>query len=100
MGPKQNPVKGWGRGMGEGLGAPSPFPLPPSQPYAFTDSGRRGRRRRPREPPRRPPPRPSASVPAGSAREVRSEEHTSELQSRPHLVCRLLLYKKIPTALS
>src|SRR3989442_4870104 len=25
----------------------------------------------------------------------RSEEHTSELQSRPHLVCRLLLAKKI-----
>src|SRR3989442_7626425 len=24
----------------------------------------------------------------------RSEEHTSELQSRPHLVCRLLLVKK------
>src|SRR5690554_7414033 len=30
-------------------------------------------------------------VPATSAR---SEEHTSELQSRPHLVCRLLLEKK------
>src|SRR3989442_4744984 len=27
----------------------------------------------------------------------RSEEHTSELQSRPHLVCRLLLEKKKPT---
>src|SRR5690554_2935745 len=26
--------------------------------------------------------------------ESRSEEHTSELQSRPHLVCRLLLEKK------
>src|SRR5690554_2417894 len=26
--------------------------------------------------------------------EYRSEEHTSELQSRPHLVCRLLLEKK------
>src|SRR5690554_1406451 len=25
---------------------------------------------------------------------IRSEEHTSELQSRPHLVCRLLLEKK------
>src|SRR5690554_7778575 len=30
------------------------------------------------------------SMPLG----VRSEEHTSELQSRPHLVCRLLLEKK------
>src|SRR5690554_7503722 len=28
------------------------------------------------------------------ALEGRSEEHTSELQSRPHLVCRLLLEKK------
>src|SRR5690554_7187754 len=27
----------------------------------------------------------------------RSEEHTSELQSRPHLVCRLLLEKKNKT---
>src|SRR3989442_2953440 len=27
-------------------------------------------------------------------RRMRSEEHTSELQSRPHLVCRLLLEKK------
>src|SRR5690554_7566339 len=27
-------------------------------------------------------------------RKTRSEEHTSELQSRPHLVCRLLLEKK------
>src|SRR3989442_2157884 len=29
-----------------------------------------------------------------SDRLTRSEEHTSELQSRPHLVCRLLLEKK------
>src|SRR5215813_11501695 len=28
--------------------------------------------------------------------DVRSEEHTSELQSRPQLVCRLLLEKKKP----
>src|SRR2546422_5957263 len=32
-------------------------------------------------------------VPEGSGR-YRSEEHTSELQSRLHLVCRLLLEKK------
>src|SRR3989442_5785415 len=32
--------------------------------------------------------------PLGPAAEQRSEEHTSELQSRPHLVCRLLLEKK------
>src|SRR6266508_5270039 len=31
---------------------------------------------------------------------VRSEEHTSELQSRGHLVCRLLLEKKNTTLLN
>src|SRR5690625_6505774 len=31
---------------------------------------------------------------SGYGRELRSEEHTSELQSRGHLVCRLLLEKK------
>src|SRR3989442_7094270 len=30
----------------------------------------------------------------GASDPERSEEHTSELQSRPHLVCRLLLEKK------
>src|SRR3712207_6948223 len=30
----------------------------------------------------------------GPSREFRSEEHTSELQSRQYLVCRLLLEKK------
>src|SRR3712207_6985727 len=33
--------------------------------------------------------------PVGSVRENRSEEHTSELQSRQYLVCRLLLDKKL-----
>src|SRR5690606_40575060 len=32
------------------------------------------------------------------ARQMRSEEHTSELQSRENLVCRLLLEKKKTTA--
>src|SRR5436305_14900408 len=32
--------------------------------------------------------------PTPGSGEARSEEHTSELQSRPHLVCRLLLEKK------
>src|SRR3989442_11598154 len=36
-------------------------------------------------------PRLLAPEPPGTGR---SEEHTSELQSRPHLVCRLLLEKK------
>src|SRR5690625_6914280 len=34
---------------------------------------------------------------ASSLCEARSEEHTSELQSRGHLVCRLLLEKKKKT---
>src|SRR5690554_7208091 len=35
-----------------------------------------------------------AGTPSARAwRATRSEEHTSELQSRPHLVCRLLLEK-------
>src|SRR6266498_4404226 len=39
--------------------------------------------------------RPAPRSPRGTAaRPRRSEEHTSELQSRPHLVCRLLLEKK------
>src|SRR3989442_4708014 len=36
----------------------------------------------------------SRADPAPPTRGSRSEEHTSELQSRPHLVCRLLLEKK------
>src|SRR5207253_10348410 len=42
-----------------------------------------------------PHPAPSCANPA-SATVQRSEEHTSELQSRGHLVCRLLLEKKKP----
>src|SRR5690625_5525857 len=37
---------------------------------------------------------PSASIKASTKPSLRSEEHTSELQSRGHLVCRLLLEKK------
>src|SRR5690554_7150144 len=51
--------------------------------------------------------RQQAAQPGGNATHysvtlARSEEHTSELQSRPHLVCRLLLEKKttIPTDLA
>src|SRR2546421_4573299 len=38
----------------------------------------------------------SAAIERLDARELRSEEHTSELQSRSDLVCRLLLEKKKP----
>src|SRR5258708_28798594 len=37
---------------------------------------------------------PVEPVPAGVDYDLRSEEHTSELQSPDHLVCRLLLEKK------
>src|SRR5688572_32295701 len=39
-------------------------------------------------------PRWISSCSRGSSRSVRSEEHTSELQSQSNLVCRLLLEKK------
>src|SRR3712207_8723796 len=53
--------------------------------------GPRGpQRARPLPQRRRPPPPPAAAL----GRAVRSEEHTSELQSRQYLVCRLLLEKK------
>src|SRR3989449_4459863 len=45
--------------------------------------------------------RPPPEAPGPYSHLVRSEEHTSELQSRLHLVCRLLLEKKkqkIPSA--
>src|SRR5690606_39667726 len=41
-------------------------------------------------------PHPGDEVGRLSCREARSEEHTSELQSRENLVCRLLLEKKKP----
>src|SRR3989442_4910794 len=53
-------------------------------------------RSRARRPPRRHDLGRALGEGAGGARRRswRSEEHTSELQSRPHLVCRLLLEKK------
>src|SRR3712207_8130082 len=44
--------------------------------------------------PRAVDPAPAGQRHAGGRRVLRSEEHTSELQSRPYLVCRLLLEKK------
>src|SRR3712207_9362644 len=58
---------------------------PPSRSPARAAAG--GRRARP------PCPAPSSST-RGPRRPGRSEEHTSELQSRQYLVCRLLLEKK------
>src|SRR5205085_8179977 len=57
---------------------PRPFPLHAGQPHRST-----GRRPERGEPP---------AVAMGQP--LRSEEHTSELQSQSNLVCRLLLEKK------
>src|SRR5439155_18097532 len=67
--------------------------IPPIRPCCSGPGLRYGHTARERGSP--PPARPEGtdlcgSFPAGS----RSEEHTSELQSRGHLVCRLLLEKK------
>src|SRR5689334_25074741 len=57
----------------------------------ISDAAAAGRRRADR----------TRSSPATHARHRRSEEHTSELQSQFHLVCRLLLEKKkIPRSTS
>src|SRR5690625_5421780 len=46
------------------------------------------------EAPSTPKPLRSCGFPSTARLRLRSEEHTSELQSRGHLVCRLLLEKK------
>src|SRR3989442_10076312 len=90
-----------------------PFPYPPlsrssSGPVSAPPPHRVGHHQRPgsRESRGAPHPRdrgaPGAVCPDGVppqdvGRAARSEEHTSELQSRPHLVCRLLLEKKNKT---
>src|SRR5215813_15237593 len=62
---------------------------PRSTLFPYTTLFRSTSRRRPRS-------SSATGIPAPRAPR-RSEEHTSELQSRPHLVCRLLLEKKNPT---
>src|SRR3712207_7410310 len=42
----------------------------------------------------------AAAVPGARVFHARSEEHTSELQSRQYLVCRLLLEKKKPISIT
>src|SRR3712207_8090313 len=59
------------------------------------------RRRRAAAPPRRAgQPGAADALRRAPRRAVRSEEHTSELQSRQYLVCRLLLEKKTNRAAS
>src|SRR3712207_8660591 len=71
---------------------------PRSTLFPYTTLFRSCRRSCPASPTRGPSatPSPSASPTASSrtATRRRSEEHTSELQSRQYLVCRLLLEKK------
>src|SRR5438874_7210767 len=57
-------------------------------PVRRSSRGRRGRASSPRGS------RPGGSTTLGGGATGRSEEHTSELQSRRDLVCRLLLEKK------
>src|SRR5690606_41694725 len=63
-------------------------PVPRLRAAAHGADGPAGPRHRPPPDHRRPPP--------GDGARRRSEEHTSELQSRENLVCRLLLEKKKP----
>src|SRR5439155_24691809 len=74
---------------------PAPVHEPGRRQLVALESLRRGRPRQRRAAGRESDPellRDRLTEPA--RREVRSEEHTSELQSRGHLVCRLLLEKK------
>src|SRR5207249_10628680 len=77
----------------------APWPRRQRRSVAPDDAGEarhrtlRRRRRRPARSRLPAPRRPSARV-SPDRREMRSEEHTSELQSRFDLVCRLLLEKK------
>src|SRR5687768_18153482 len=66
---------------------------PPARHGAVGGSGRDGGEPRPAVS-RGLPARSRRSSRAGRHARTRSEEHTSELQSRLHLVCRLLLEKK------
>src|SRR3712207_7780854 len=67
----------------------------PISSRASSDGSRPSRRDRAATRPRRPPASGCSRSTTGSrARASRSEEHTSELQSRQYLVCRLLLEKK------
>src|SRR5205809_2506840 len=73
--------------------------LPISRCPTRTRASAAARRYKHRSPDQSPPSRRRRSFsarPPRPTRAARSEEHTSELQSRLHLVCRLLLEKKNP----
>src|SRR5689334_24072971 len=82
-------------------GRPPRSTLFPTRRSSDLSSRRRARRRARGSIPRCPPRRAARRAPArreARRRRTRSEEHTSELQSQFHLVCRLLLEKKNNTA--
>src|SRR5256884_5895431 len=68
--------------------------LPPLSRPAIHRSSYRNTSQNPMLPPRGAPDEANRPFPVSAKRTIRSEEHTSELQSRLHLVCRLLLEKK------
>src|SRR5262245_62677272 len=68
------------------------FPYTTALP--ISEGARSRRARAAGDVPRRIPRRAQARAPHAQAHADRSEEHTSELQSLRHLVCRLLLEKK------
>src|SRR5947208_15469314 len=69
---------------------------PRSTLFPYTTLFRSSATRSPRSSPTRKPAPRSPST-RNRRRDLRSEEHTSELQSPDHLVCRLLLEKKKKT---
>src|SRR3989449_2069663 len=69
------------RGGASERASPEATPSPPPDPAHAADRAHRARGG-------------AAARPGSDRRGNRSEEHTSELQSRLHLVCRLLLEKK------
>src|SRR5690606_41666116 len=71
-----------------------PAPRRPRRGGLGPRAPRRTRRRLGGRPRRHPKARDDGAQQAAIARAHRSEEHTSELQSRENLVCRLLLEKK------
>src|SRR5690606_41678114 len=77
----RSPVGGRGRGVAGGR----PLPPRPGRPAAALPAGAAVRHR---------PAGLGAGRPAVRRGRPKSEEHTSELQSRENLVCRLLLEKK------
>src|SRR5699024_11843571 len=78
---------GWGRGRGRRSrgGSATPLPFIPPRGIWWGRCGRRSECSMTMD---------SQQVPALELIDLRSEEHTSELQSRFDLVCRLLLEKK------